>query len=333
MLFGKGADKVLQMAKQMHCKVWIDVDDNIWHVPFSNLSFEHHMDRSRQLHILQQADLITVSTRPLYTLMENFLISTTKPILLLENYLWIEDSAEPRTDGKKVIAWRGGDHTEDFLHIIQELYKLEDIADEIHYFGDRPQGYTPTGRSTVLWHPYTDTWNYMKLLRQVNPIIIFGYWADIPFNTCKSDVMWQEATRSGGILVINEGWDAFKRKPVYMYDGRNALAHCVETGLNEWVHMKDAHRDSEELMADKRKRRGDQSHEVSRTLNSTVYSEQLLGGGVSDFHKATNEHFLSSLTDEERYQENSVEHPYKGSTSDSDTLPKLKSSGDQHGTQ
>lgn len=313
MLFGKGADKVIQMAQEMKCKIWVDIDDNIFHVPFSNRSFEHHMDRSKQKYILEQCDLITVSTKPLYALMENFLMSDN--ILLLENYLWIEGFTPPRTDGKKVIAWRGGDHTEDFLHIITELHDLEQVADEIHYFGGRPQGYTPGGRTKVVWHPYTDTWNYLKLLKQVNPVVVFGYWADIPFNTCKSDVMWQEATRAGAVLVMNDGWDAFGGMPHIRYADED-ICKAVKFTLSEPEIAEKQIDDSIERMEVKRQVRIEQSQELSQRINS--FHEQLLGGGVTEMktiwqntEKDVADTHPDVISDQERCHERSVEHTYK----------------------
>jgi len=248
MLFGKGAEKVVEMAQQMECKIWIDVDDNIFNVPFSNISFEHHVDRRRQRYILDKADMVTVSTKPLKSLIENFLMKNN--ILLLENYLCINGIEDPRTDGRRVVAWRGGaSHSEDFPDIIDELYKIQEVCDELHFFGERPSGFTPNTHCQVMWHKFTDMWTYMDTLKKVNPSVLFSYWADIPFNTCKSDIVWQEATAAGAVLVMNTGWDAFEdmnEKDMWCYTKADELAKVVGIALDNdnknakrfWVNSK-----------------------------------------------------------------------------------------------
>ena len=90
----------------------------------------------------------------------------------------------------------------------------------------------------------------METLKKINPCVLFSYWADIPFNTCKSDIVWQEATAAGAVLVMNTGWDAFEdmnEKEMWCYTKADELAKVVNIALDNdnknakrfWVNSKD----------------------------------------------------------------------------------------------
>ena len=99
---------------------------------------------------------------------------------------------------------------------------VAELLDELHIMGARMPGLdlarlARTGCKAV-YHKEVSLWDYMKNLYEIQPNFIFGYWADIPFNATKSNVLWQEATMVGAVACVNPGWEAWEEFSVHYYD-------------------------------------------------------------------------------------------------------------------
>lgn len=243
MPFNMAAERVIKTCQEMGVQIWIDVDDNPFTVPFSNKQWaECYTDSNRIAWIMSQANLITFGSLPnreICTAHE--MIDRSKTRLLHNNLNPIDFPARKQTreDGKVIGVWRGSDsHIEDHMEFPTMFYDWSQELDELHIMGARLPINTNLLQCEWKYHKEKSLWDYMETLYRIQPDYMFTYWADIPFNATKTNVLWQEATAVGAVCCVNSGWYAFKEFSVHEYDKDAITLLSKEERMSIWRQSK-----------------------------------------------------------------------------------------------
>lgn len=197
---------VAQLAKDLGAKVWIDFDDALLDVAASNPAakvFNNPQTHRAIGDLIQIADLVSVSTEELKNIY-------SKKIGLAHKYRvipnawndYIQCYPQPFKNSNRVV-WRGSDsHLESLMEETASLNRfLEGTTHpEVFFMGHHPW-YLKQGLQNVHNVPHQEIFNYFRTLSEIRPAIAFATLHDSPFNKCKSNIAWIEATYAGATFV------------------------------------------------------------------------------------------------------------------------------------
>lgn len=207
---------IIYKCKSYGIPVWIDYDDDLTNVPYHNPSYKAF--RNQEKHIvtaLKNADVVTVSTKHLagyykekYDVECKVLVNATHPKYLPETARVYDTIPN--------FVYRGrNSHHRDLLTAEKQLKSLEQVANEGHanliFFGLVP--YFLNAYTMVDVVPMADYFHILK--KHCRPSVMFFPLEDNHFNKCKSNIVWQEATRSGSILWTNFSKSEFSRNGIW----------------------------------------------------------------------------------------------------------------------
>lgn len=208
----KEAVQAAKMAHRMGLPVWIDWDDDPFHVPVSNAAFETYAKkeiRANILELLAIAGEVTVSTPALAEVMA----PTTKNVTVIPNAIDTRFLPMPvtRPDTLNAVLWRGSaTHTEDLETVTAQF---RDIVQEnpetlFGFFGHIPTRIVCSDRTTafpnVRVRGMTDLFIYFQAVRQFAPKVAVFPLVDDVFNRCKSNISWLETTVAGAVMLAPE---------------------------------------------------------------------------------------------------------------------------------
>lgn len=214
---------IAKQAKDWNVPVWVDYDDDLFSVPPENGAHFAYSDpacQSRMRQILEIADLVTVTTRHLATVVSKW----AKRVEVLPNAL-DDRLLRYRTKQKanNVTLWRGsGTHVKDLMDFADEIVHCADkVTSSKWYF----QGYNPwfiTERidpERVMVNRNFAIEHYFKLLHDaVKPNLVMVPLTDNEFNRSKSNIAWIEGAFAGAACLA-PNWEEWKRPGVIAYDG------------------------------------------------------------------------------------------------------------------
>jgi hypothetical protein len=228
--------ELLEHAKILNKKIWIDYDDIMFNLP-SHSAVLKHLPRSKiekNVKICCQiADKITVSTEQLKIHMINYLGKDyeNKFVVIpnaLDDYMFQENKyVEQRCP---IIVWRGSDtHKHDLMRYEDDICKI--IKEYEKYFfifvGYNPTFITSNFPKRTKFQPSLDISGYYHYIKMIKPKMFLVPLEDTIFNHCKSDIVSMEAAYSGA-PCITPNFGQFQESKNFMYDPKkeNSFYNC-----------------------------------------------------------------------------------------------------------
>jgi len=198
--------KVAKFAKDIGLKLWIDWDDDLANIPYSNPCFEMYKKANAASNVrdlVNLSDRITVST---FELAKTYM-ALDKIIYLIPNafndFMFKREFPKPTRD--KVVLWRGSStHEKDLLEVVPYI---EELARNFPKWKWLFVGMKPwmledkIDKENLLWVPSMDPIAYFQFLNKIDPAIQMVPLSDSQFNKCKSNIAWQEASFCGAVTV------------------------------------------------------------------------------------------------------------------------------------
>lgn len=220
----------VEMAERSGLKIWIDMDDALFHIPVFNDSYRVlGRDNAQKIlrYCLERADVISVSSK----LQGEWL---KKNLKLKGHVVLIPNALDDRLlhfkrdfQKSKKIAWRGSkSHGEDLLRYsrpIQEfMVKKEDY--DFGYFG-----YVPycVGTKNMRVTEECNFLDYYGALSNYHPMLTHVPLVDSFFNRVKSHLGWLDATLCGS-LTLGPNWEEWQIPGIYHYTDQNSYLSQLE---------------------------------------------------------------------------------------------------------
>ncbi len=222
--------KAIANFKCQGVKIWVDWDDLVTEVPFSNLGghIYHFLETQKAIKsILAMADVLTVSTD---FLGQKFKGLTDAFMATIPN-AWDLDLLPQLIlpPKEKVCLWRGSlTHESDLYEKRREIYSvIEKNPDWQFYFmgcipwwyaedtGQFPKGNLPNMAYPLVPDESLSTW--FECLKKVNPAVVFTVLRDTPFNRAKSNIAWMESSWVGA-AVVGPNFDEWMKPGIVNFD-------------------------------------------------------------------------------------------------------------------
>lgn len=213
----------IDLAKKLKKPIWLDYDDLLTGIPDSSPARHNYWRQEVQDSIrtsLKAADIVTVSTAPLAEHWKDFASKFVVVPNAWDDELYPDRVLRPKEKRPKLL-WRGsGGHDEDLHSVTPDLVALakSDMFD--WFFVGQPFWLTLRALQDLCaykvanWH---DLPEYFKMLQVLNPDIMLVPLTDTPFNRCKSNIAWIEATWAGAATVA-PNWGEWVKPGVINYD-------------------------------------------------------------------------------------------------------------------
>ncbi len=215
---------IIQYAKKMGVKIWIDYDDNLEEIPIHNKNYMQHLGASKVIpKILKEADYVTVSTVALFNKffpVIEYPITADLPINIINNslpdYLY-KLPVEPRSTKPISVFWRGSQtHNKDLWDYNCLLKIIMENSDVKFYFmGDYPE-YLSAEHHNVTYIESENTIGYFETLLKISPDFMIVPLSDNKFNHCKSNIALLEGTFAKAICLC-PNWHEWKHPGVVNY--------------------------------------------------------------------------------------------------------------------
>jgi len=181
-------------CKYQKCKLYIDIDDDYFQVPESNIAFKFYQDKQYMEILtiyLQKADKLIVSTEYLKRKFEKY----NKNVVILPNMVnleWFKENIyhkQVRPKNKIRVAWGGAGvcHRDEF-DLLKKLLQIKDI--EVDLLGIDPQDLNDfaidwDNVNIFGWMPLEQ---YYRFLWHRNYDLMYAPLLDTEFNRSKSDI-------------------------------------------------------------------------------------------------------------------------------------------------
>lgn len=239
--------QLLSYCKQIGIKVWVDYDDNLFNLPFENRAYDSFTLEIKKLmrSILENADIITVSTQPLADFFKHNLF-IANPIEVIPNAL--NDDFFKMADSfneNRNYCWRGSEtHFADIIDYTNEIYEaITKTTDSWYFIGYRPhilmRNFTDerlkyiAPQDPILYHAH---------IKQVKPHIMHVPLSVNALNASKSNIAWIEATFSGAVTIAPD-WIEWRRPGVLNYktpdEYQNLLINPPDSLKDLWRESRD----------------------------------------------------------------------------------------------
>jgi len=198
----------LELCKRLDCKIIVDLDDDLWHLPPSHPGFSDwmkHRDGVRRIYEL--ADRIWVSTDQL-----RYVVGDLDRCEVMQNAIMPEQLPDAPLPYKGIAAWRG--NSSQVSDILSEAARAGYAEARDKYERWIFAGYFPdfSHAENVKFIAGVDPLTYFLSLKNGMANVFWKPLTPNLFNDAKSNIAWIEATMSGGVCVTNyagnPGWDA-----------------------------------------------------------------------------------------------------------------------------
>lgn len=206
------AVKVARMANRMGRPIWIDWDDDPFHVPVSNAAFETYAKkevRQNILSCLKLAKVVTVSTPALLEIMAPHAANVVVVPNAINPMFTVLPAERPKTSD--AVLWRGSaTHTDDLATVGPQLRDLiiENEKTLFGFFGYIPAPIVCQDRTTafpnVRVRNMSDIFIYFSAVQQFAPRIAVVPLVDDVFNRSKSNIAWLETHVAGAVTLAPE---------------------------------------------------------------------------------------------------------------------------------
>lgn len=230
--------QLLEYAKDMGKKVWVDYDDDLFSVPRSNPTFGIYGKdevRLRVATIIAKADHVTVSTQAIKTRLEKGQKPLNQKITVIPNAYadHIHGEFPKENNPKKLIFWRGSPtHNQDVLSRIEgitEAYRSAKLDKWTFMFlGGTPWELTESLHGNrAIFAESVDIMEYFKVIKKVNPSVVLVPLHDMEFNHSKSNIAWIEGTYAGAVSVAPD-WDEWRKPGCFNYVDNRTIQETLE---------------------------------------------------------------------------------------------------------
>lgn len=207
--FASESVRLCTAIKNMGLKVWVDYDDNLFAVNPENKTFLLYSDPQTQANIkkiLSLADVVSVTNEYL----RQTYIEDNKNIFVVPNafndQLIKRGEIKPRT---KTVVWRGGDpHIYDLMKHGEAINRLTESHPDFQFLF---WGYYPWFLSETQNKGYIapmDVILYFQKLFKLNPAVMHVPLNDDPFNRCRSNTAYIEASFAGAVCINSSWWNS-----------------------------------------------------------------------------------------------------------------------------
>lgn len=192
--------KWIEFMRSQGKKVVYDIDDDLWHIPSSNLAGRHYPPKElRKVDaVIKACDAITCSTIPLKHWLEKH---TGKPTFVIPNHVWHKELEVKPKNEKIKIGWAGSyTHNGDFdYHLVKFLRELPKDKVEFSCVGFMPQFMNDFAK-LVPWIDFKEYHNeFVKLNWDIGIIVA----EENNFNTCKSNIKYLEYSQAKCVSVAH----------------------------------------------------------------------------------------------------------------------------------
>lgn len=249
----------MEMALEVGRRVWLDYDDYLFGVPTDNPTHQKYGSKAVKDNVawmLQNAHVITVSTKHLATLLKEF----NPNIKVVPNAVdmgikCMKDRPAQMHPRRKIMAWRGSHtHQRDvFTYTRAILQTSMDPAHKDwfwHFIGDRlwfltdsmphHQTFVTKAMGPVEYHRHIER---MHASAFIVPL------ADSDFNRAKSNIAWMEAAYAGAVAICPdwEEWQVpgairYKNEAEFMaamYAVIKGEINVESTAKNSWDYIQE----------------------------------------------------------------------------------------------
>jgi hypothetical protein len=226
---------VIELAKSMGCKIWVDYDDLLIDLPRSNPSYEVYKTTHIDV-ILFEADIVTVSTKTLASQFSKHVdITKLRVVPNAYNDYVLPTEYQSSLRSKPVVMWRGTNSHQGDLHEY-----ADELNDAIYEHSDTDfvfVGYDPW----MLDHTQNmhvcasrDLFSFFNLLVDYTPDILIVPLESNIFNMCKSNIAQLELARCG-VTVVGPSWLEWDKDLTHMvyYDQCNNLSVAIQRAKEE----------------------------------------------------------------------------------------------------
>lgn len=254
--------RIVDMAHANSKPVWVDYDDDLFRVPLCNRAHSIYSKakiQNNMLTIIAKADIVTVSTTALKDLLVSILTGVAKggdqqPDLAAlklshekihvvpnayddEILAPLEDVGRP-SHQNKIVAWRGSaTHDKDLMLFTSQIcdvvrdhldwtYNL--IGAPFWWTVERVQEVRGVKPTNLVVSETMDPADYFGFLTKTRPEVMIVPLEDIPFNRCKSNIAWVEATHAGAVTIAPD-WDEWRRPGVITYKDKDDFKAKLES--------------------------------------------------------------------------------------------------------
>ena len=223
---------IIEVAKNLKLKVWVDCDDHLLKINTDNPAYVHY-DITAQRYFtlcLQAADLVTVSTAEL----KNELAGFNQNIHIVRNGFPLElTPIKPSKAIHNFITWRGSAHHKrdlaEFSSEIIDIYKTKDWV--FNFVGEYPSVLHDSNDIPLIkfkHYPWKhDVLHSFQTLQMLSSKIHIVPLVDTVFNRSKSNIAWIEATLAGSICVVPD-WEEWPEY-TFRYNDKETFKKAIES--------------------------------------------------------------------------------------------------------
>jgi hypothetical protein len=235
--------------KGCNVKLWVDWDDDLFHVNRENKTFWLYGDPETQANmkqIISLADAVSVTTEYLKQVISNL----NKNIFVIPNAfndsIFVRPDVMPRQTNH--LVWRGTDtHIKDLMTYGAEIdHVRESFKDWRFVF----MGFDPWFLNEPfdwMYYPTQDTIAYYGSLLKMTPAAMHVPLNNNVFNRCKSNVAALEATFAGAVCIAPSWWNMpgtvpYSDQASYLEALRSVLTGEIDKvahNLMAWEYIQD----------------------------------------------------------------------------------------------
>jgi hypothetical protein len=195
---------LLKYLKDLGVKIWYDLDDDLWNIPFYydiKKTYTKEIMQTIEDHI-KLSDLVTCSTEQLSNVIKE---KTDKEAHVISNAWDIKRYPLQPHNAEGITLWRGSNTHADDLR--QNSHILKEISEhtKINFMGFNPVANKPNLKLTnYSYIAPLDPLNYYRWIIKTRPKQMIVLLQDTPFNESKSNIAWLEATAAGALTYSNQ---------------------------------------------------------------------------------------------------------------------------------
>lgn len=193
---------IIKACKRFNVPVVIDYDDDLLDVPRYNRAGSY-LDQSENIkECLRLADAVIVSTKGLKERWKDYCEAKVVHNAFNDFYQKIE---KPERQSGPVF-WRGTMNTSaGEIYRFQDQWREYNKANDVAYLSEYLPGFTMDVDSSKVSHfKAVDIDRYFQTIKAISPQVFIKPLADTPFNRCKSNITWIEATYAGAVCVASD---------------------------------------------------------------------------------------------------------------------------------
>lgn len=199
--------KFIENTRRLGVKVIIDIDDDLWNLPYyhpSAMEYDRYKETAYKLYAA--ADATWTSTEEL-----RYVVGDLSRTEVMQNAIlpdWLPEHPNAYTGTAAWLGSSGLQYDATSPHAAQWFRAWQDQYKRWLFFGYRPEiadGENCTGV------PYTFVYNFFDTIRAAGINVVWKPLRDLRFNASKSNIAWLTATMAGAVCVTNfagrDGWE------------------------------------------------------------------------------------------------------------------------------